>query len=631
MPSRLVSTNPVFRERDLARARALTQLQSVAARGPFMGYVPDLPVHHLDMNAARNINSLVARSLSLGDGEGEVLMLDSGWVRATQNNPATIMGVAANMDAEIVHLAMFPRTDDSGAKSVDGSTEYEDTPIAILAGDGSTENTCEMWRILPSTGDWTIIAHTNHGGADTERPKGDRDALPDSATFASGWPDRDSDGDFSGSDAAADGIDEPCFLWTNNIDPVYVFPADSDVAALNDQFEDLTEDALLDPFRCKSLEVFANRVYFLNTEEAGTRYRQRLRRTPPFTCNPAPAQVGAGSSDLKDFAGQGLRAERLGNVLALYFEDGVSFMRPTGVATAPDSFQTISTSRGLISTHSLTNLGNDLHFGIFTDGWFELDPSGRFREVGIANVGGIPHHKWKETFYSLLGDTATKRNRLYIQYHTTTDRIYIALPTDAEDENTRVWIYDRKSDRVFLDTYEVICWGLLNRPIVATGMTYASSAPETYASIAPATYASVGSDTGFNSLVHGTSNGYVFQHSQDSATRALEQTTGNQHPTYLYETPFISGLSPRFLMTVDRALVEYINVGSPDMTARVSSKDSSESTTVAINAGSFGDVRTGQAFYRFTGQQMSLRLSGLGPVMLKSFEADVYEEQVEPR
>ena len=631
MPSRLVPSHPGFQAQQLAKARELTHLAGVAARGPFLGYVPDLPVHHVDMNAARDMQSLVARSFTSGGGEGEVLMLDSGWSRVTTSDPSTDMPINGGTN-EIVHITQFPRTDPSGDASNDGSTEYEMTTIAILAGDGATENTCEMWRILPSTGGWVQILHTDFGPAATDRPAGDRDDLPDSCVLASGWPDRDTDAVFSGSTVNAIGIDEPCFVWTNGNDPVYIFPADSEVVGtLNDEFEDLTDAVGLDPFKAKSCEAFNNRIYFLNTTEAGTNFRQRLRRTPPFTSNPDPAQVGAGSSDLKDFAGDGLRAERLGNVLALYFEDGVAFMRPTQVRTAPDSFQTISTSRGLISTHAVCNTGNDLHFGIFTDGWFELDPSGRFREVGIANVGGVPHHKWKDTFYGLLGKDPAKRNRLYVEYHPVTNRVYISLPTDAEDENQRVWVYDRTAERVFLDTYPAVCWGRLNRDISTAGLTYGGSAPLTYSSIAPATYASVAAQAGHLSLVHGTTTGFVFQHDPDRITRDTETATGNTTPAYSYQTPYISGSSPRFLMTGDRVIVEYINLDSPNMNVQLSSKSASETQSVDINVGNSGEIHTGQGWFRITDQQLSLKLSGTGPVMIKSFEADIYEEQVEPR
>jgi len=547
-------------------------------------------------------------------------MLEPGWIRLDPADPATGLPLGTG-DTEVILLAEFPRTTDTGGTAAD----IDRTTLAIVAGDGNNANSAEMWRIQPSTGNWQQIAHSNFAG--TTRPKGDREKLPDWTVFAGGAGGRTS---YTGS------IGQPAFIWTNNIDPVYVYPSAS---AAPTTYEDLTADAALAPFLAKSCETYNNRAYFLNTSENGTRYQQRVRRTPPLTCDPAIAGVGAGSVDFKDFAGEGLRLMRLGNVLAAYFEDGVAFIRGGGPVTNPDSYQTVSTSRGLIGTHAVANLGEDLHFGIFSDGWYELDPSGRFRELGLVDMGGGQiRHKWKDTFYDLLGKDPTKRNRIYVEYDPPSNRVYIALPTDTEDDNERVWIYDRTSDRVFLDTYPVTCWGRYTRQITSA-LTYAGAAtagpggtPYTYASIAPATYASLGNIYGLEALAHGTLNGYVFQHEPGTISRDVEAATGNAVPTYAYETHYKYGSSPRFLISADRVLVEYANLNSPNMNAVVSSPDGlSETVSLPINVGNAGDLNMAKDFFRFTGTQLNLRLTGVGPVLLKSFEMDLFQDEVEPR
>jgi hypothetical protein len=57
----------------------------------------------------------------------------------------------------------------------------------------------------------------------------------------------------------------------------------------------------------------------------------------------------------------------------------------------------------------------------------------------------------------------------------------------------------------------------------------------------------------------------------------------------------------------------------------------SETNMVSLNAGSAGDIHTAQSFFRLAGQQLSVRFSGNGPLMLKSFEGDIFDEQVETR
>jgi hypothetical protein len=571
------------------------------------------------------MNALSARSSTGQGGEAEVIMLEPGWIRLDPADPATGLPLGTGT-TDVVLLAEFPRTNDAGTTA---TADIDRTTLAIISGDGTTANTQEMWRIRPSTGLWQQVAHSNF--AATTRPKGDREALPDWTVFAAGAPART---DYTSG--GGNGIDQPAFIWTNNVDPVYVYPADSTTPTV---FEDLTADAALAPFYAKSVEVYNNRVYFLNTSENGTRYLQRVRRTPPFTCDPAIAGVGSGSVDLKDFSDEGLRLMRLGNVLVAYFKDGVAFIRGGGPVTNPDAYQSVSTSRGLISSHSVANLGNDLHFGIFTDGWYELDPSGRFREVGVVDLGGGQiAHKWRDTFYDLLGKEPDKRNRLYIEYDPPSNKVYIALPTDDEDDNERVWIYDRTADRVFLDEYPVTCWGRYTRQITSS-LTYAAAATAgpggtelTYDSIAPATYASLGNIYGIEALAHGTLNGYVFQHEPGTVSRDKEASTGNEVPTYVYETHYKYGSSPRFLLSADRVLVEYSNLNGPNLTAIVASSGSvNESVSLPMTTGNVGDLNISSDFYRFTGQQLNLRLTGVGPVLLKSFELDLFQEEVEPR
>lgn len=551
-----------------------------------------------------------------------------GWQRVSNSDPAAVMplgtdsGGGSGTEHEIIMIAQFPRTTAGGAQS----GEETNTLLAWVAGDGvgqvgGTENTAELWRVLPSTNVWERVLHINTAAGDPEanalRPGGGRDAIPDSCVLAAGAPARTS---FTGN------IADPVFIFTNNVDPVYVFPSGTGLHT----FEDLTEDGDFEPFFAKSCEVFNNRVYFLNTSENGTRRRQRLRRTPPFTADPDNSQVGSGALDLKDFSGDGLRCERLGVVLVCYFEDGVAFIRSTGNYTAPDAVQTISTSRGLVSTHSVVNLGNDLHFGIFNDGWFELDPSGRFNEVGIGDIGGSRIGKWKQTFYNLLAKDPDKRGRLYCTYNPEADQVHISTPTDGTDENSVVWVYDRQSDRVWVDTYEALCFGLYNRQL--TGATTYDSTTKTYTSIAPATYASLEAQFGVQAFSHGTSNGYIFQHDPDLINREKEAVTGSDAPAWSYKTHPMAGDSPRNLLVMDRFLLEHIGLDNTNRVTVIVAGDGgsgSEVTFGAITLGRLPLIHMDSTFIRHASRQLDVAWSGTGPIMVKSFEADVFDEQVE--
>jgi hypothetical protein len=628
MPSRLIPTNPTFQEKDRARAQAQATLQTLGTHGPWLGYTPDLPSVGLDLSSAKKMFGLEARSLP--QSHGEVLMTLPGWQKVSNDGADLPIGGAA--DNSVIMLAEFPRTEDYDTKEGEQSGEFTNTLLAWVGGDGvgllaGTENSAELWRVLPSTEVWERIAHTNVGPGTTDRPGGGRDAIPDFAVFSAGASARTA---FSGN------VTEPVFIITNNVDPVYIFPGDDGTHT----FEDLTDDPALDPFKAQSCEVFNNRVYFLNTMEATNRYRQRLRRTPPFTCDPKISAVGAGSLDLKDFSGAGLRLLRLGTVMVAYFEDGVAFIRATGNYTAPDAVQTVSTSRGLISTHSIVNIGNDLHFGIFTDGWFYLDPSGRFQEVGMKDVGGAAQGKWKDTFYSILSKEPVMRGRLYCQYDQAANQILISIPTGSQpttDENSTVWVYDIQSDRVWPDSYEALCFGAYSRQL-SGAPTYASTT-KTYITIGSATYASLEARFGLKAVAHGTSNGYVFQHEPEFYDRAEEAASGTSPVTWSYTSHHLHSESPRNLLTVDRLLIEHIglfNTSALTFTLTDGTLGSAQTSTASLLTGTdgqtiatSGDIAISGTFDRYSGRNLDLQFSGSGAFMLRAIEADIFDEQVE--
>jgi hypothetical protein len=330
--------------------------------------------------------------------------------------------------------------------------------------------------------------------------------------------------------------------------------------------------------------------------------------------------------------------------MVAYFEDGVAFIRATGNYTAPDAVQTISTSRGLISTHSLVNVGNDLHFGIFTDGWFYLDPSGRFQEVGLEDIGGAAQGKWKDTFYAILSKDPDKRGRLYCHYNHVSNQVYISVPTDGADENEIVWVYDRQSDRVWLDTYEALCFGSYSRQLTGA-ITYASagaeSPPLTYDNIAPETYASVEARFGLKAMAHGTGQGYIFQQEPDMTSRDKEQASGEDDIQWSYATHHMHSTSARHLLTIDRVLFEHIGLdNTAGMTVtltdgRPASVVAPTSESVSLTLGTDGQaiaadmIGLSGTFTQYNGRILGLGFSGSGPFMLKSLEADIFDEQVE--
>ena len=94
----------------------------------------------------------------------------------------------------------------------------------------------------------------------------------------------------------------------------------------------------------------------------------------------------------------GLNGQGAGRlVLELARAKGIS-VRETGLASAPNAVQILDTDRGLLGTHAVCSISNNLHFGIFDDGWWFLDSSGRWKEAGVTQFNGRPVEKWRRTF-----------------------------------------------------------------------------------------------------------------------------------------------------------------------------------------------------------------------------------------
>lgn len=633
-PSRLSPMDIQSQRRNRALAEEfLRRRQRVSTNGPWQGYAPDLEHQLLDFRFARNIIGLVARSAPAVSA-GEVLTHDDGWSRinngtlplGTDAAGVSGGGAGAIVNTDVVRLAEFPRRSAAGART----GEYDRTPIALVAGDGTTADTFSMWRINPAAPTvWARVVHYNVGNGGTaplaSRPIASRDgdagsirSMPDSCVFPDGAPARAA---YSGA------ITEPAFIWTNNVDPVMVYPP-ATTGPLHSNYEPLTDQFGAD-FLAVSCETFKDRVYFLNTSESGTRYANRLRRTARFTCDPqtaGAAGIGSGTITFEEFAGQGVRCESLGDVLAVYFEDGVAIVRDTGIATAPNAYQVVERKRGLLGTHALANLGDGRHFGIFSDGWWFLDQSGRWAEAGAVASGNTQVFKWKKDFYERLD--YDNRHRIQIHYDQPRRWIRISFPSvedDAAVQPQETWIYDLDGDRVWRDRYPVTCWGEFARQIT-TPLLW-STATQTWSSIV-GTWASLGAEFSLYAPVHGDLNGRVYGHDPDLITR-----DGSQ-PTYLFEVAPNDFEHPLDLKTVDRVSAEYVNVANaaPATLTAIAEGGGTQSGTTLLNSGNPGEVHSASVNFRLTCQHIGYRISGTGPVLLRSLTLDYFLfEGVEPR
>ena len=652
MPSKLVTSTARFvssafavRERAKSTVARLTQgVQTLSIRGPFLGLQPDVDPNLTDGTSFRNLTNVLARAH--GEDHGEVLGLPDGY-RQIDSTRLPLGDTSPPADAttadpvlRLDQVARFSPT------TGDITGEYGVTPMAVtgLAGFDSGANLSgNMYRISPSTSQWTYIAESV-ATSDARALKARRDgrtvspSMPDSCAAPFGATARAANTGAPNDDLQTGPITEPCWIFTNDVDEVMVFPSSTATPTTYEPLCDPTSSVTLDSggangFKAKSCETWNGRVYFLNTSEAGIRRQQRLRRTAKFTADPMPTIVGAGFYDFRDFQGEGLRIETLGDVLAVYFSDGVALMRPTGVATNPDEPQVISTERGLLSTHGVVSIGRNVHFGIFTDGWWMLDQSGRWQEVGVVNIDGKMVPKWRQTFYE--GIPANQRHRIYTYYDQPANLIYIARPTESSPEPSEVWIYDPTSDRVFIENYPVTCFGSYTPP--AQAGTVINSLVGTIDS-QTVTIDSFGAIPGFPKVrVHGDTAGFVYQHRRDFVGYHGQEIAGSgtptvQNPSWSFSSGLRSPSGIRNLSTVDRITLEYFNHDNASNVSVVAQGVSgSQTRTVVLNEGNHESLQTRDAWFRFTSRGVGMEVSGLGEFHIRAIEVDLWADPLEQR
>ena len=642
MPSKLLTTSLSYlgsgtaaRAKLVGAAQALSRLKSLMVRGPWGGLQPDIDPNLTDGTVFNHLTNVLARGH--GDDHGEVLGLPDGF---RQIDAAHLPLEDDTAGAPVVAIDQLDRVTPIGAGANEGEHdgEFISTPLAVTAiAPGSTN--AKMYRIA-ATGVWTEVPPS--AAVSTAKLTANRDgrvpspSMPDycSAPFGAVARTHNTAG---GDNKQSGPISEPCWIFTNDVDPVMVFPSSSSETLLGTHAYEPLCDAVsspnLAPFLAKSCETWNGRVYFGNTSEAGVRHNQRVRRTAKFTADPKSSTAGAGFYDFREFQGDLLRIHQLGDVLGVYFTDGVAFMRATGVPTSPDEPQIIETTRGLLGTHCLCAIGRNVHFGVFTDGWWLLDQSGRWQEVGLLQAGNQNIPKWRQTFYEDL--PSDFRHRIFCYYDQPTNLVYIAKPTRSRPEPEEVWIYDPVNDRVFMENYPVVCFGTMT-PVAQPGVTI-DALPGTIDSLA-GTIDSYGAVAGFpKSRCHGDLLGYVFEHSRElvgfdsSTTPAVVQD-----PAWLWSLGVRSLGDFRKLQTIDVVSVEYFNRGNANAVSvevydRSGTPTGLQTRSVLMNQGALEDVRTANAWFRFTSSSVGLRLSSSGEFHHRAAAVDYWGDDLEPR
>jgi hypothetical protein len=277
-------------------------------------------------------------------------------------------------------------------------------------------------------------------------------------------------------------------------------------------------------FFAASCEVAFGRVVFLNTKEGTSDFPYRMRFTDVNAVVPSLTLQGSGFIDWSDFAGEGLRVLSIADRLACYFEDGVGIAHRTFDSLTPFLPQYIVKTRGLIAPMAVCKVSEDMHFGIFTDGWYLMDADGGFNQLGLNEFNS---EKWKDTFYTLL--RYESRRKTTVSYDFYYHRVRIAFPvedaTEDDGDHMEVWVYDLATDSVWPDNrYEATCWAHTDFPI-DLGLTWAQSASIGTWADAAGRWLDYQSSFGDRVPIHGDKYGRVMVHD-----KSLTQYDGEDRP-----------------------------------------------------------------------------------------------------
>lgn len=603
MPSRLSANRTALTRARRQLGVQQTARQVLATTGPWGGYVPNLEAALRTPNAAKDIVGLISI--------GEELTHDYGWRRSQdedETNPLPLGAAGAGFPAAtglpIVLMRLFIRNP--------GQTEEN---IAVTQEDGATG---AIYR-FPITGSAVWEEVTFNGSAAIVAKKTD---VPDATVYSPA--DR--------------------FIYTNNVDDIYMYPS---IASAADYEELPTPTSLpnLTNLKARSVTTFAERLLILNVSRNAVRFPRELRWTELGWSTPDATNwqnVGSGALEWREFIGEGVKILPITlRRCVCYFSDGVGFLDTTGLPTRPFQRDVVTRERGLLGPQAAVDLGNGVHFGIFTDGWYILDASGRFQEAGTVDVGGVQHRKWADDFYRRLN--TEKRDRVVVGYDPERLLVYVSWPnasSNADGDPNELWIYDVKGDRVFRDDYSS---GFAEdhtptsfaryRQVVRTATTYdeltrvppypaARTSGATYDELIGTTYDDLGASLGRRVFAHGTVGGLVFEH---DPTLVLRDSV---RPSWSYLTHANHFGDPAQWKTYQRVYVEYrqttasqnlfidlIDGTSPNLTVA--------SELVVLDGANANGVYTDYQDFHRAVLHAQIRIRGSHPTTLKSFREEI--------
>ena len=570
-------------------------------RAPFIGYVPDMNPTDVGFNGAKSVENLVQKD--------STLTYPSGWAAVPLGTGASSLFPIGDNGSGVVQFASSnpqPVTY-CGQMFIQDPGLGIDVAAVFVTGNrvGAGANERGHFVTINAAGNLTEIPYDAAVTAG-EKILQTRSALPDAASIPWGG----SGSNPSGAMAFCNGHNDQVMIWDAASGGSY--PGTINV------WSNIATAGGLNNFYAESVESFADRLVFFNTKEGSSVNLNRVRWTALGTLGTDSFnKTGYGYIDLLELQEPGKRIERIGDHLACYSGDGVVFLQRQASAHAPVTKIHHSADRGLLSKFSLTPVGRDAHFGIFTDGWFFLTSQGSWTEAGQLNNGQFIFNKWKDEFYSILDKS--KLDNIYVKYDHRTDFIYITFPIQGVVDNEVTWIYSPKNDSVWPQNWGAVSFGVLNDEF---------SGGETIGTLGGTIGAATGKigdyrpESGFRAFIHGEVGGNCQLHRNDLWTR------NGFTPSWHYESHYVSGEDIGAERELKRVYIERARVASynPAITLTVTDEDGdSIQDTIATETGigaetAYGDIRVLSTSHK-------LRFDGSHPQTIRAISAQGTENE----
>lgn len=538
----------------------------------------------------------------------------------------------------IVRMQTMFRVDEDGEIGADSNeaAQYDLTLLAMTSGDGSTAGSAALHRLVPGTGTWDecdYIARTAYTGATAMSANRDGAApdmsMPDTAVFPAGAPSHDPR-DASGGVGTTLGL--PVTIICNNLNPVYVFPADEHGGgggnANRHKYTEL-HAGTLEPFHAKGCFAWEGRMFYGGTNEASVGHPQRIRWSALFDASPDNTIVGAGFVDIRELQGRFLRFENLDPFLVAYFTDGIVFLERTGLVSSPVRQRVVTDHRGALGPHAISHISPREHFVIATDGFYILNASGEFRELGITLEGEVRFRKWHDYFFANLA--GEKSHRIQCWYDQLCNCVRISWPNGSTGKQM-LWSYDIRNDWMIVESWdeaqEVLCFAD-HSDALRTAMAWDSSA-------APTTWEDTTSDGGVtwssgaagfkrSNLFHGTIDGLVHVHDNeetlfDGTAQSWALVTGRQ--------PSGDVRTHTCWEAMQTEIVDLGNTANLNMMLEVQDMLGGKSMLTVTEAMSVDGTNTGNLYLRsmysrLGGSYVRINLSGNGLVGIRQVFLDV--------